>query len=252
MVNLRKSLWDFISIFFYSLCCIEYSCKTDVWLRVRKQMMTRSLHCFRSWRQELSTPSEAEDRNSRSGGVEDRNSRSVEVEDRNSRSVEDRNSRSVGVDDRNSPTGPVPHSIPCNYDLCFPLFFSYFSDFILFHKLLWHSSFSLLYRVYSCVTSSISIFHLITYWYPNFCYTSHIESIRTFLLTHLYRIHFHFTLYHFLPFAYVLYNHSCFTSELLLSITIYRSIFSSISIESHIFSWKRLGQLARRLVVHSP
>ena len=129
----------------------------------------------------------------------------------------------------------VPHSIPCNYDLCFPLFFSCFSDFILFHKLLWHSSFSLLYRVYSCVTSSISIFHLITYWYPNFCYTSHIESIRTYLLTH-------FTGYtsyalSFFPFAYVIHSHWCFTSEFLHSITIYRLVFfSSISIESLIFS----------------
>ena len=38
--------------------------------------------------QTLSTASEAEDRNSRSGGVEDRNSRSDGVDDRNSRSVE--------------------------------------------------------------------------------------------------------------------------------------------------------------------
>ena len=60
------------------------------------------------WWLDLSTASEAEDRNSRSGGVEDRNSRSD--------GVDDRNSRSGGVDDRNSPTGPVPHSGADSFD----------------------------------------------------------------------------------------------------------------------------------------
>jgi hypothetical protein len=68
------------------------------------------------WWLDLSTASETEDRNSRSGGVEDRNSRSDGVDDRNSRSVESMTGTHVLVEDRNSPTGPVPHSGADSFD----------------------------------------------------------------------------------------------------------------------------------------
>ncbi len=131
----------------------------------------------------------------------------------------------------------VPHSIPCNYDLCFPLFFSHF---LWFYPILQATFdiplFSLLFRVYSSVTSNITIFNCLPTDTLIFAIPAILSLFIPFYCQHLYRIHFHFTLYHFLPFAYVLYNHNCFTSELLLSISISRSIFSSISIESHIFS----------------